>query len=390
MSVTPHARPWLRPPQLRTLAEKGEERRASWLELFFDLVFVVAIAELAQQLVRDHTLGGFAIFCALFMPVFLAWQGFSFYADRFDTDDVLFRAVMFAAMLAILTLAGQIENVARGHGDVGFVFAYVTLRGLVVGLNLRARRHVPLARPLVERYAAGYSAAIVLWLASLLVAPPWRYVIWGLAVAFEYSIPVLAQHLHSRIPINLLHVRERLALFTMIVLGESVVTVGLGTENERWNTGVAFTAALGFVVVASLWWVYFDRGVEEQLGARAGAAELYTRLHVPLLLGLTAVGAGVNLLIEPVGAAAAWAFDGGAALFLLCVTVAQALTSTGLDRAARAARVLCAALLLLCAVLGTSIDRLGVAAASAATLALLIAYEIQAGHRALVDEPPPE
>ena len=153
---------------------------------------------------RDHTLGGFAIFCALFMPVFLAWQGFSFYADRFDTDDVLFRAVMFAAMLAILTLAGQIENVARGHGDVGFVFAYVTLRGLVVGLNLRARRHVPLARPLVERYAAGYSAAIVLWLASLLVAPPWRYVIWGLAVAFEYSIPVLAQHLHSRIPINLL------------------------------------------------------------------------------------------------------------------------------------------------------------------------------------------
>ncbi len=345
MSVTPHARPWLRPPQLRTLAEKGEERRASWLELFFDLVFVVAIAELAQQLVRDHTLGGFAIFCALFMPVFLAWQGFSFYADRFDTDDVLFRAVMFAAMLAILTLAGQIENVARGHGDVGFVFAYVTLRGLVVGLNLRARRHVPLARPLVERYAAGYSAAIVLWLASLLVAPPWRYVIWGLAVAFEYSIPVLAQHLHSRIPINLLHVRERLALFTMIVLGESVVTVGLGTENERWNTGVAFTAALGFVVVASLWWVYFDRGVEEQLGARAGAAELYTRLHVPLLLGLTAVGAGVNLLIEPVGAAAAWAFDGGAALFLLCVTVAQALTSTGLDprRAGRTRSLRCAA-----------------------------------------------
>lgn len=139
MSVTHQARPWLRPPHLRTLEEEGQQRRASWLELFFDLVFVVAIAELAQQLVRDHTVGGFAIFCALFMPVFIAWQGFSFYADRFDTDDVLFRGVMFAAMLAILTLAGQIENVAGGHGDVGFVLAYVVLRALVVGLNLRAR-----------------------------------------------------------------------------------------------------------------------------------------------------------------------------------------------------------------------------------------------------------
>src|SRR6185312_3940857 len=89
-----HARPWLRPPALRTPGDGGdEERHASWLELFFDLVFVVAIAQLAQELARDHSLGGFAIFAGLFLPVFIAWQGFTFYADRFDSDDVLFRAV---------------------------------------------------------------------------------------------------------------------------------------------------------------------------------------------------------------------------------------------------------------------------------------------------------
>src|SRR2546423_753498 len=131
------------PPRARALAEAGpgaggEERHASWLELFFDLVFVVAIAELAQQLVHDHSLGGFAIFAGLFLPVFIAWQGFTFYADRFDTDDVLFRAVMLAAMLAIAALAVQIPDVAAGRHDAGFVVAHVTLRPLLVALYLRA------------------------------------------------------------------------------------------------------------------------------------------------------------------------------------------------------------------------------------------------------------
>jgi low temperature requirement protein LtrA len=91
-------RPWLRPPVLRMQApDESDGRHASWLELFFDLVFVVAVAELAQELARDHSLGGFAIFAGLFLPVFIAWQGFTFYADRFDSDDVLFRVVMLQA-----------------------------------------------------------------------------------------------------------------------------------------------------------------------------------------------------------------------------------------------------------------------------------------------------
>ena len=110
------AQPWLRPPRLRTLAEEdaGEERHASWLELFFDLVFVVAIAELSHELLVNHTLNGFAIFAALFVPVFVAWQGFSFYADRFDTDDVFFRVCMLAAMLAVAALKASVDA-AKGR-----------------------------------------------------------------------------------------------------------------------------------------------------------------------------------------------------------------------------------------------------------------------------------
>jgi low temperature requirement protein LtrA len=110
---------WLRPPRLRTLSDVEEERHASWLELFFDLVFVVAIVELSHELVVNHTLNGFASFAALFVPVFVAWQGFSFYADRFDTDDVFFRVCMLAAMLAVAALAIQIPGVAHGESSAG-------------------------------------------------------------------------------------------------------------------------------------------------------------------------------------------------------------------------------------------------------------------------------
>jgi low temperature requirement protein LtrA len=377
------ARPWLRPPALRTPTDgEGDERHASWLELFFDLVFVVAIAELAQELVRDHSLAGFAIFAGLFLPVFIAWQGFTFYADRFDSDDVLFRAVMLAAMLAIAALAVQIPDVAAGRHDAGFVAAYVTLRSLLVALYLRAWPHAPQARPLIARYASGYSLSIALWSCSLLVDPPLRYVLWGVGLAIEYAMPVLAQRVHARVPVDPAHVPERFALFTIIVLGESVVAVALGTADTDWRAASATTAALGFVAVACLWWVYFDRGMAGGLSSRDGSMQIYTRIHIPLLAALTAVGAGVHMLIEEAAtgdaqAGAAWALDGGAALYLLCLTVAQHVTDRGAD--ALGARALAGVALVALAALVGALTPVSIVACSAAALLALVVYEIRRG-----------
>ena len=145
---------WLRPPRLRTLEHDGE-RHASWLELFFDLVFVVAIAKLSHELVLDHDLGGFLRFLALFVPVFVAWQGFSFYADRFDSDDLPFRLALFAGMLAIATLAVLVPDVWHGHSTTGFALSYVALRAIMIALYARAYVAEPAARPLVVRYGTG-------------------------------------------------------------------------------------------------------------------------------------------------------------------------------------------------------------------------------------------
>jgi low temperature requirement protein LtrA len=384
MPVLPRAargpRPWIKPPRLRTL-EEVSERHASWLELFFDIVFVVAIAELAHELVVDHSPAGFARFGGLFLPVFIAWQGFMAYADRFDTDDVVFRAVMLMAMLAIAALAVQVPDVV--HGDsTGFAVAYISLRSLMVGLYVRSYRHVPEARPLIRRYGGGYSIGIALWVASLALDEPARYVLWAVALAFEYSLPPLSRRLHTIIPADAGHMPERFGLFTIIVLGESVVAVALGTADSEWHVASAASAALGFVAVAALWWVYFE--VEgPEVRREPGAILVFAYVHIPLLAALTAVAAGVNILIDQSAAdhldtGGRVALAGGAAVYLACLTMAQS-TSRPVRgiAAARAATAVALGVLLF---LGTLMAPTAFAAALAALLVGLVVAEVALGH----------
>jgi low temperature requirement protein LtrA len=373
-------RVWIEPPRLRTL-EEGAERRASWLELFFDLVFVVGIAELSHELVVDHSLIGFGRFAGLFLPVYIAWQGFTFYADRFDTDDVPFRIVMLLAMLAIGALAVQVPDVAHGR-SVGFVVAYVTLRSLMIGLYVRSYRHVPQARPLVVRYGSAYTIGSVVWLASLAVPPPGRYAVWAGALAFEYAIPIVIRRIHTVVPVDPAHVPERFALFTLIVLGESVVAAALGVAEREWEPASASAAVLGFAVVAALWWVYFDVGAGVQLKRSPGVILLFSYIHIPLLMALTAVAAGVSILILQAGAdqldlGGRVALAGGTALFLGCVTVAQRATVRGVPPPVLAARGVAAILAIALVPMEGLLGPVAFAAILNAVLLVLVVIEIR-------------
>jgi low temperature requirement protein LtrA len=340
---------------------------------------VVAIAQLAHELVVDHSFGGFAQFAGLFLPVFIAWQGFSFYAERFDTDDVPFRAVMLVAMLAIAALAVQIPDVV--HGDsAGFVVAYVALRSLMIGLYLRSYRHVPEARPLIARYAGAYTLGIAIWLVSLAFDSPERYVLWGVALAWEYSQPVINRRFHGEIPVDPRHVAERFALFTIIVFGESIVAVALGAADTDWEAAAAATAAFGFLTVAAMWWNYF--GFRTDLGIRPAVRPIlvFTQVHIPLLACLTAVSAGIALAIaqapsEQLEAGTRWALCGGAALYLACLTAAQGATVLGVLRQKVAARSVAAAALVILAASGANLEPVLFSALTAAALLALATFE---------------
>jgi low temperature requirement protein LtrA len=309
---------FLEPPRLRTLDTDPGDRRATWLELFFDLVFVAAVANLGANLTDDLTGKGFVEFVALFVPVWWAWMGFTFYANRFDTDDLVYRLATLAAMFAIAALAANTRNAFEG-GSEAFAVSYVSVRLVLIALYARARRHVEQARALTTLFIVAFGAAVLVWLASLLFEPPVRYWLWALAVAIELAAPIPAWQLIRHAPVHPAHIPERFGLLTIIVLGESVLAVVTGVSNVSWTLASGATAVAGFLTAAALWWIYFEFLDESVLTGRGVLGGLvYTYSHYLVVVGLAALGVGVKTAILAAGGKEAYDDTG----WLLCAGVA--------------------------------------------------------------------
>jgi low temperature requirement protein LtrA len=314
---------------------------------------------------------------ALFVPVYVAWQGYTAYASRFDTDDLALRLAYFGAMLAILAMAVLIEDVAHGRHSGAFAIAYVVLRSIMLALYARAWRAVSEARALIRFYGIGYSVGAALWLASLAFDTPWRYVIWAIALMLELSLPPLSTQLHRRIPVSASHLPERWALFTLIVLGESVVAVAIATSGESWHFSSVAAAVLGFAAVAAVWWLYFDRQASVALRGSTMSIVVYSYSHIPLLIGLATMSAGVRLLIERagadhLGAGASVALLGGVLLYLAGLIGTRTVVVHGRHRLGISLKLAAAAIIVALLAVETALPPLAVAAGLAAVLTALV------------------
>jgi low temperature requirement protein LtrA len=328
-------RSWLRPPQLRTLDDQGE-RHATWLELFFDLVFVISIAEVAHTLEDYRTLADFLGTAGLFVAVWWAWVGYTVYADRFDTDDVAHRVLVLAGMLAVIAMALSVHDALHG-GSARFALAFVAVRGIVLLLNARARRHAAPARPLLNLFLAAFSTGAALWLLSVFVPEPARYVLWGVALVIELSAPWVGRRQIVKAPVHASHLVERFGLFTLIVLGESVVRVAQGAADvDDWTTATLAAAGGGFLIVAGLWWLYFDR-LDEGAVRSVLRGLVWNYTHLPLLAGLVSVAVGTEYAIRDAAGgqlerSTTAALGVGTALYLLSTVVIGLAVRRGSDR----------------------------------------------------------
>ncbi len=331
MSTEIEREPLVRPPALRT----GQEATASRLELFFDLAYVLVVYELAATFLADLTWGGFGVFVALFVAIWMSWVGFTLYANRFDTDDVLFRIAKLAATLSI---AGCAASASAATSDFSTPFAASFLAGRLILLLLYARawRHIPDARPTVGIYLAGTTVSSALWAVSLAVDGPVRYWLWAAAVAVDAAAPVVATWRDTHLPLHMEHLPERFGLFVILVLGEAVGGAATGVHDAKWVGPAVAVGVAGFVVAAALWWTYFDTTAagsaavlqrrDERDGASDGAAaderhDLFVYGHLPLALGVVMAGVGIeDLVLHPVAALPSpggWTLAAGLALFLV-------------------------------------------------------------------------
>ena len=317
----------LEPPGLRTTADPREERHATWFELFFDLVFVAAVGQLGRALTLNPSAAVFARFAALFVVVVWAWVLYTLYANRFDTDDLIFRLAKSGAMLAIAAIAVNLHKTMDGRGGAAaFAAEYVVLRVILIGMYVRARRHVvgP-GRKLAETYVAGYSATTGLWVVSIFLPGPFRYVLWAVAMVIDLLIPTRAWAVLKKHSVVISHLTERFGTFFIIVLGESVVAVVAGVAGFELTFESWIVAGLGFVIALCLWWIYFDLTDTSVVG-RGSLGLVFVYGHFPLLAGVVEFGEGTKLAItmaaqHGLGAGSRWALAGGIGAFALSLAV---------------------------------------------------------------------
>ncbi|MEW2163996.1 low temperature requirement protein A [Streptomyces sp. NPDC007084] len=307
------ARPAARRPLRRMTARGRDEahRAASPLELFFDLCFVVAVAQAGAELVHavaeGHAGEGILNYAMIFFAIWWAWMNFTWFASAYDNDDVLYRVVTLVQIAGVLVLAAGVSKAFESHDFLVVWLGYAIMRFALIAQWLRVARSTRGAeRATALRYAGGVLLCQVGWL-GLLFAPeaarPWVFLVVAVA---ELCVPVFAEKAattswHPR------HISERYGLFTIIVLGETIAAATVAVKSavdEHDALGELLPiAAGGLLIVFSAWWIYFVVPIHGHLRSNSQAF-LWGYGHYLIFASAAAIGAGLEVAVEQAAGAA--------------------------------------------------------------------------------------
>ncbi|WBQ03631.1 low temperature requirement protein A [Kribbella sp. CA-293567] len=284
--------------RMRPRGPDEQHRSASPLELLFDLTFVVAVAAAAAELAHSLADGHYAAtgFLQVFFAIWWAWMNFTWFATAYDTDDVAYRLLTMVQMGGVLVLAAGVPAAAADADFRVVTLGYLLMRGGQIVQWLRAAVEDREGRRTALRNAAGISVLQAGWLIRLATGETTTLTFVCLAV-LELTVPWWAQrkgdtgwHPH--------HVAERYGLFTIILLGESVLAVSNAVRATEVSLAMVVVAAGGLLLLFSLWWLYFVQPAGAGLAANRDKSFVWGYGHYGLFATLAALGAGLEVAVE--------------------------------------------------------------------------------------------
>jgi low temperature requirement protein LtrA len=314
-----------RAPRLSAARREGE--RVTPLELFFDLVFVLAITQCTALMSHHPTWPGLAQGLLVLGILWWGWVGYAWLTSVIDPEEGAVRLVMFGAMAALLIVALCVPE-AFGQLALTFALAFGVFRVAHIALFMLASPDDDALRHSVLGLAASTAIAVVLLAAASLFDGLAQGALWGLAIFLDMAGPYFfGSEGWKLVPA---HFAERHGLIVIIALGESIVAIGVGAAGAL-DLGIGTVAVLGVGLAAALWWVYFDlvalisarRLGEAEVGRAQNelARDSYSYIHLALVAGIVLVALGMKTAIAHSGdhlhAVAAFALLGGVATYLL-------------------------------------------------------------------------
>ena len=295
-------RPWRVPMVARDAGE--HHRTATPLELLFDLTFVVAVAaasaQLAHAIVEDHAAQGLLGYVMVFFAIWWAWMNFTWFASAYDPDDTPYRLLTLLQMGGVLVLAAGVPAALNEQNYTAVTIGYVIMRVAMLVQWLRAAHNDPVRRATAHRYAAGTAAVQAGWLVRLALPELAGFVGFFVLVAAELAVPVWAErrtvttwHPH--------HIAERYGLFTIIVLGESVLAASRALAPAvaaGVNLDTVLVGGGGLILLFGCWWLYFLVPVGAGLARHRERSFWWGYGHYGIFAALAALGAALEVVAE--------------------------------------------------------------------------------------------
>jgi len=358
-----------------------QEERVTPLELFFDLVYVLAITQCTALMASEPTWTGLAKGLAVLAVLWWSWGGYAWLTSVVDPEEGAVRLVFFAAMAAFLVAA---LSVPGAFDDTALLFAcaYGAVRVAHIGLFALASQDDPMLRRSVIGLGGGTAVGVGLLIAAA-AADGWvQGGLWALAIVLDFAEPFFFGAEGWRLAPG--HFAERHGLIVLIALGESIVAIGVGAE-VGVDAGVVVAAVAGMAIAAALWWLYFDvvalvavrRLAQTPPGREQNelARDSYSYLHLPMVAGIVLVALGLKKTIadvgEPLKLVPAAALLGGTSLYLLSHVAFRLRNVHSLNRR----RLVVAIVLVALIPLAVELPSLVTAVLLAVVLWALIAYE---------------
>src|SRR3954452_15988961 len=324
-------------PGLRRPA--GTEQRATWLELFYDLVFVFAITQVSHHLLEDLTWRGAGQSALLLLVVWWSWNYTTWVTNELDPESPVVRLLMIALMLASLLMAAALPDAFGSEAGL-FVGSYLAIQvGRHTFLTFTAAGPGTIERERAGRILVWFVGAGVFWIAGAVADGAARTVLWLIALAIDYGAPLALYWIPRREfvgeaawEVSTAHFSERYALFVIIALGESIVITGATISGADLEAPILAAYATAFLMTAAMWWLYFtyvariaERRLELAANRTRMARDGYTYLHVLLVAGIIVSAVGDELVIahptEPLTDAQVAAVVLGPAIYLLAHTL---------------------------------------------------------------------
>ncbi|MEU0204865.1 low temperature requirement protein A [Streptomyces canus] len=293
---------------LRRLTARGRDephRVASPLELFFDLCFVVAIAQagvaLVHAIAEGHAGEGILNYAMVFFAIWWAWMNFTWFSSAYDNDDALYRVVTLVQIAGVLVLAAGVSRAFDDHEFLAVLLGYVIMRLALIAQWLRvARSNEGAERTMALRYAFGVLLCQVGWLGLLVLPEGGRVWVFLVMAVLEMCVPPFAERDHPT-SWHPHHIAERYGLFTIIVLGETIaaatVAVKSGLDENDALDELLPIAMGGLLIIFAAWWIYFVVPIHGRLRSNKQAF-LWGYGHYLVFASAAAIGAGLEVVVE--------------------------------------------------------------------------------------------